>query len=52
MDKKNKSIGTKCLHASILLLAFGSLATASIGMSIAMRLPSILRRTPYDREKQ
>ena len=46
MKKNKKSIGTKCLHATILLLAASSLVGASIATSITLRLPSILRRKP------
>ena len=49
-NKKEKSIRMKCVHASVLLLALGSLVTASVGMSIALKLPSVLRRKPYERE--
>ena len=48
MDKKEKSIGTKMFHASILLLATGSLVTASIATSIILKLPKAFRREPYE----
>ena len=48
MKKNKKSIGAKCFHATILLLAASSLVGASIATSIALRLPSIFRRKPYE----
>ena len=48
MKKEKKSIGMKAFHASILLLATGSLITASVATSIILRLPMVLRRKPYE----
>jgi hypothetical protein len=48
MKKDKKSIGMKAFHASVLLIATGSLLTASIATSVILRLPSALRRKPHE----
>ena len=50
MKKKEKSLGTKVLHASVLLIATTSLVTTAILASVIARLPFEISRPP--REEQ
>ena len=48
MKKKEKSLGTKVLHASVLLIATTSLVTTAILASVIARLPFEISRPPRE----